>query len=244
MIVFIVPLLYGLIQLLELSAVLARISGLKSGNHLLGYSIQQSIYMGTRFFLVMLMPAMGLIVDQGIETSTYQLITHTSLLISAVFGMLVLWQRARLINYYSRVIIIYKKSGKFTRSFFLALKAAGGETAPIEKPAIGLFLEHPETRKTFFFSLIVFSTYSVGMFLSFYFALQFFEYRASISQLSGILNALGALLLTFIVEPLISQRIDEKHEHAETLVMALFLGRLVAVAVAGQIILFLVYLVG
>ncbi|MFC3119461.1 lipid II flippase family protein [Jhaorihella thermophila] len=52
-------------------------------------------------------------------------------------------------------------------------------------------------------------------FISFYFALLHFEHRASISQLSGLVNSVGTVLLTFYVEPQISRGIDEKREDAE-----------------------------
>lgn len=50
-----------------------------------------------------------------------------------------------------------------------------------------------------YFSAIIFSIYSLSVFVSFIFGLLFSDYRTSISQLSAITNAFAAVLLTFML---------------------------------------------
>lgn len=237
-----VPILYAGVQMIEFSAVLTRISGIASGNHVLSYSVQQSVYMGTRFLFVMLLPLLGFVVDSGVDLSTYALMAHISLVLATLAGLLIYAARARLIRYYVRLMEDYKARGNLFRAFLVFLKRP---EAPIEvttTASMKSVLATPESRRILILSTLIFSVYGVGMFISFYFALLFFENRAAISQLSGIINALGAVLLTFVVEPRVSQRIDQGHENAADLVMALFCGRLLSVAVAGQVILAVIFL--
>jgi len=92
-----------------------------------------------------------------------------------------------------------------------------------------------------FQSMMAFAIYGTGIFISFYAALSNFEYRASISQLSGIINSVGTILLTFFIEPRISRGIDAESADAESLIHALLIGRLIGVGVLGQVILLLTF---
>jgi len=226
--------------LLEMSAVLARISGIRGGDNLLGYSVQQAIYMGTRLLLVLFMPFLGLVVDRGVSVPVYEHVAHSALLFSAGLGFCVYLSRSIVVDYYASVIRKYKRTNNFFLAYFVFFERSsdgGGH----ERTSFKAVLCDGESRRLFFLSCIVFSVYSVGVFVAFYYALTFSEYRASISQLSGVLNAFGAVLLTFYIEPVISRRIDESANNACLLVMSIFYGRLFSVALAGQAILLIVF---
>lgn len=237
-----VPILYAGVQMIEFSAVLTRVSGIASGNHVLSYSVQQSVYMGTRLLFVMLLPLLGFVVDSEVALGTYAVMTHAGLALATLAGLAIYWGRAGLIRYYVRLMEDYKVRGNLFRAFLVFLKRPADPVTVTTTVSMKSVLATPESRRILMLSTLIFSVYGVGMFISFYFALLFYENRAAISQLSGIINALGAVLLTFVVEPRVSQRIDQGHENAADLVMALFCGRLLSVAVAGQVILAVIFI--
>lgn len=240
--VWLVPVLFAGINTLELSAVLAREAGIHSGNVMLGYSLNQSVYMGTRFCLVFLLPMLGFLVDSGVAPGTYALMVHGAILLSFLAGLVVLVMRQSVERYFVRVMERYKEAGGYVTAFVHGLRSRPGAEADIPAASVRDMLSHPARRRMVMMAIVVFFIYTSGMFASFYLALIFQDYRASISHSAGLFNAFGAVLLTFYIEPYISREIDGKSDDAATLVMSLFIGRLLALGVASQLGLGLLFL--
>ena len=76
--------------------------------------------------------------------------------------------------------------------------------------------------------------------MAFYYALFFYEYRTTISQLSGVVNGLATVLLTFVVEPILAKEIDEDNPEAINMIYSLLFGRLLGVGFLTHIIIFMV----
>lgn len=203
---------------------------------MLGYSIQQAVYVGTRLFLVMLLPMLGLVVDTRIAVSSYQIMAVSALAGAAALSLLVYLLQGRVVGYYQNVISNYQRTGNFARSFIARSSIAASVRTSVTAQ-FQLVRVNPEARRIVYQSAIVFAIYGTGVFISFYAALSNFEYRASISQLSGIINSIGTVLLTFFIEPRISRGIDADRPDAEILVHALLLGRLFGVAFVSQLLL-------
>ncbi|WP_133240356.1 lipid II flippase family protein [Pararhodobacter oceanensis] len=241
--VFLVPICFAAIHLLEFTGIMARLSGIRAKSHMLGYSIQQAVYVGTRLFIVALLPMLGLIVDTRIDAKQYMVMAISALAGAAILSLSAYILHGYFVGYYDSVILKYKKSGNFATSFFSTAKGQDRSSVSIIE-RINLILSNTEGRRILIQSAIVFAIYGTGIFISFYFALLNFEYRASISQLSGVVNSIGTVLLTFFIEPRISRGIDAEREDAEDLIHALLIGRLFGVAVLGQVILMLAFVIG
>lgn len=239
--ILLIPVLFGAIHALEFTAILARIAGISTNNNVLGYSIQQAVYVGTRLFSLMLLPVLGFIVDRAVPVHTFQIMVFVSLLAAAVASVLVFAAKKYVVIYFQRVINAYLKSQNFIGAFVFNRHVSPGQSAIFEKLSFGRVFRIPGAKKILFQSSVVYAIYGTGMFLAFYFALLTPEYRASISQLSGIINGFGAVLLTFFVEPRISRGIDSKSKHASDLVIAMLLGRFIGVAFLAQIVLVTVF---
>ncbi len=229
----IIPLSYGAIQALEMIALLSRVAGVNTKYSVLGYSIQQSIYLGTRFFLVLLLPAMGILVDHQMPKQDFINLMHLCLFFAGIAGIFVLVFRNRFVRFQSRVIVEYVRSRSLPRAYFRAIIGNGEQT---EDMTTNLktwpLLKH---WRLLAISCIIFWTYSVGSMLTFYAALLFPDYRASISQLSGAVNAFAAILLAFVVEPRVASEIDSESAEAVDMIIAMFWGRLLAVIVLGHL---------
>ena len=97
-------------------------------------------------------------------------------------------------------------------------------------------------KKNIFLSAIVFCCYSLGVFVAFYFALIFHEYRTTLSQMSGVINGLATVLLTFIIEPKLAKSFDDKNPEAINLLFSVLLGRFIGVSIFSPLIIFILYI--
>lgn len=236
-ILFLVPLLFGIINLLELSAVLARYAGVSAGKTMIGYSLQQSVYMLTRFFIVLMLPLLGLIVDRFTERTTFAWMSHGGLALSFLFGLMVMLFAPKIVGIYKAIINRYDRTGHFVRSILKSLitwESGGPKQAIFSDYRRAMF--QPDVLRITFLSALIFGIYGAGLFVSFYLSLMFHEYRASISQMSGIFNMLGAVLLTFIVEPEISRHIDAKKAIAKEMIIGVFMGRMIGLLFVAQLL--------
>jgi hypothetical protein len=80
----------------------------------------------------------------------------------------------------------------------------------------------------------VFFCYALGVLLSYFFALVFHEYRSTISQLSGLINGVATVLLTFALEPRVAKIVDQ-HTAPDVYaaIQAMLTGRVLAVGIAA-----------
>lgn len=235
---FLVPILFGLLNALEFTSVLARYSGISINNHMMGYSLQQAVYIFTRFLVVLILPLMGLLTDLGVNSHNFLNMSRSSLFLSFIFGVIILFLSRSIISYYIRVINKYKVSSSFLKAMISSIFSKND--LEIDEQPIHDFIKnirHPEIIKSLALTTIIFGIYGSGMFISFYFSLMIPEYRTSLSQMSGAINAFGAVMLTFFVEPHISKRIDEHAAIAKNLIMSIFVGRLLGLLILGQILL-------
>lgn len=238
----VVVFLYSLIQAFEFAATIARFSGVLSGQPLLGYSIQQVIYMGTRFMLVMMIPFLGYIVDSQPGVESFRQMTHLALIASSFAGFLLLSASKSISSYFVAVINIYAVRRNLLASFFQALHCDNQKYIAVSLPTLQHIASNPNTRKLLMLSTVVFSLYSTGLFFAFYLSILFPSNRVMLSQTSGVFTALGALLLSFVIEPKVSYSIDNNETDAPSFVMSIFHGRLLALALAGQITLSVFYI--
>lgn len=218
--IYSIPVLFGIIHFLEYSSYYCRIAGLETGAKVLSYSYQQMFFVGTRFFFIALMPLIGYIVDTKIASESYLKMLHLSMLAAGIAYFVSFICRNQIIK------IVKKKIGNTSQSL--------SQFNPLN---ISNVLTH---KKLIFLSSIVFCCYSLGVFLAFYFALEYYEYRAMISQFSGVVNGIATVLLTFIVEPILAREIDKDNPDAINMVFSLLLGRFIGVAILSHLIIFVI----
>lgn len=236
--IVIVPILYALLNALEFSATLARYSGVILNKTMLGYSLQNAVYIFTRFLVVLIMPILGFLIDSSVEPSVFILMAQSSLFLSFILGFIVLIFAKTIVRYYVRVIMKYSSSENFILCLVASLFSAHDKVV-IEHP-FKKYIQHfkqIEILKMTIISSLIFGVYGAGIFIAFYISLSIPEYRASISQMSGIINAFAAVILTFVVEPVISKRIDERAQNSAELVLSIYTGRLIGLLVIAQLLL-------
>lgn len=217
---FIIPIIFGIIHLVEYASYLSRIAGIKYNLKVLSYSVQQMFFVGTRFFFLALMPLIGYQIDSGISKDSYIYILYLSMLCASLSYILVIILKNSIINL-NKKIFIKKTQNKIRLN--LNYK---------EFSFKGLL----KYKKIYILSSIVFSGYSLGVFVAFYFALIYSDYSTTISQMSGIVNGFSTVLLTFILEPILAKNMDEDNEDVVNMIAALLFGRLLGVLILSPIL--------
>ena len=233
-----ISLCFCIIHFLEYSSFLSRISGILTGSKVTSYTVQQTTFVLTRFFFVAMMPLIGFVVDSNISHGHYLLMVHFSLLFASISYLVIIFRYACIINYFSRVIINYQKNSSLIISILYSFRSNGEESKEnyLIRNSVAYVKNRGDGKKLFFGSAIVFCCYSIGVFLSFFAALYFYDYRSSIGQLSGVINALATVILTFYIEPKISMAIDTNDTFAKEKVIILLLGRFFGVSVMSQLV--------
>nr|WP_286775632.1 DUF2837 family protein [[Pseudomonas] sp. BICA1-14] len=234
---------YSGIHLLEFTSFLSRVAGVITGAKVTSYTLQQTTFVATRFLFVAMMPLIGFVVDKRIVNESYLLMVHAALLCASVFYLLVLLCAEHIVRYFCGVIYKFQKQGGLLQSLVCPeIKPIALEKLKLKK-IFDLLRKEKKNKGLFYGGVIVFCCYSIGVFVSFYAALNFYDYRSSIGQMSGIVNALATVILTFYVEPRISDAIDKDDEGAIDKIYILLLGRLVGVAICAQTLVLLLWLI-
>lgn len=219
-----IPVLFATIHCIEFSSYFSRIAGLKTGAKVLSYSYQQMFFVGTRFFFIALMPLIGFVIDRKLSLATYKDMLHISMILAGLSYILAFLFRNKIVNLIT----------------FLLNKKMLNNIANVNKFNVEDVKSVLKYRKLIVLSSLVFCSYALGVFIAFYYALSFYEYRATISQLSGVINGLATVLLTFIVEPILAREIDRDNPDAINMLYALLLGRFLGVAILTHIIIMVI----
>lgn len=232
---------FSCIHVIEVLSFMARIAGVSENKKSLAYSLQNAIFMLTRFFMMALLPVLGLLIDKGINKSSYLIMVLCSLIGASAFSYIVFMFRAQVVSAFSLIInniikgrSIFKEIILFPYYFIINFKKNNQKKDRVLV-----------NKSIFYSSAFVFCIYSLSVFMVFYLALYFSDYRTMISQLSGVTNAFATVLLTFIIEPKISKSIDlnENIKDSKDMIFSLVLGRILGVGIISLIIVSVAYYV-
>lgn len=239
LVMLIVVIVFSAVHILEILSFFSRAAGARSDSKTFGYALQRSVAMFTRVFTMALLPALGWLVDSNISRSLYLQMVSLALLGASAGGVLVFYCRERIIGAFIMLIKNYHTNGNlllllFKYPLFLVYHKSNERTNCL---TLNSFL-----RNEFFWAgSFVFYVYAISVLMSFYAGLVFYEYRATLSQLSGLSNALATLILTLYIEPKISVLIDRETETADYELQALMAGRIFGVLVYSQLTLLIIW---
>ncbi|MFY3137533.1 lipid II flippase family protein [Achromobacter xylosoxidans] len=213
---------YASIHLLEYLSYYARVAGRVAGKPVTGYAIQNATTTVTRFFYLALMPLLGFMVDRQVPISLYIKMGLGALICAALLSLAARAMRHVWIRMLANFVL--RRAGQPTMS-------AAEIRAQLEAPT------RLQLRKIVVLAAAVFLCYSLGVLLSYFFALVFHDYRSTISQLSGIINGAATVLLTFVLEPRVARIVDD-HATADVYqaIQAMLAGRLIAVGLIAPVL--------
>jgi hypothetical protein len=99
--------------------------------------------------------------------------------------------------------------------------------------------------KNFLLSFIAYSFLVSGFFVAFLFAIMFYEYRLTFSQMTPIFHGVGALIVAFFLDPMLSRSIDRSDDESIWLknVYSVMLGRTLGYVFACIVFIVILWLV-
>lgn len=227
--IFAVIVCFGCIQLIEVLSYLARISGVRENKRSLAYSLQNAIFMLTRFFTMALLPLLGYLIDIGIDKNIYLAMVCGALLFGTILTFLAYYFRHIVVSIFSKIINKVSEGSSVLKEIIIIPYYFLNKDKKISTIEVRLH------KGILINSALVFGIYSLSVFMVFFVALFFPDHRTMISQLSGVTNAFATVLLTFFIEPKISRVIDNDVDNnvGVNMLFSLILGRILGVGVLG-----------
>jgi len=217
---------YSLMHTIEMASFCARVAGRIAKKPALGTTIHYSIYTGSRFFLIIILPILGYLIESGLNVKDYLNIVVISLLLMFINSLFI-------INRVNNLQIIFQKlfqNYSINNLPVAIIKTVFYPSVASEYKIIEGFSHKLISKKLFFFSFASFIFLVNGFFIAFYFSIVYIDYRLTMSQLTAAFHGIGAVLLSFYIDPMISRSIDNTENKQMWLknIYSLLLGRMAA----------------
>lgn len=209
LLVSVVIVCFVLLQAIEVFSFGSRVAGKTMNQIALGYSLQQAVFTASRFLLVLFLPALAFLVESKISIINYSLMASLALFISALISFLILIKLNLSQGFFQKVISNYENI-RIPRSIYLALfKNKNKKFIDININ----FHTKVVNRKKFLTSFTAYFFLSSGFFFAFLLSNIFYENRLTLSQITPFFHGIGALLVAFYLDPMLSRSMDNEHEN-------------------------------
>ena len=197
---------YVLLQAIEMISLGSRVAGRLSGRLALGTTLHQSIYTASRFLLIPFLPSLAFLIESGIHIERYVLLVILSLFISFLMALLILIKLNTFQHFFQKVFHHYDDSHipiALLKSF-----AKDKNYVTTSDNIVNFSIEKTQIKKvaTSFFAYLFLAN---GFFVSFLFAINFPEYRLTLSQFTAAFHGIGALIVAFYLDPMLSRSLDK-----------------------------------
>jgi len=197
---------YVLMHSIEVASFASRAAGKISKRLALGTTVHHSIYTGSRFFLVLMLPSLGFIVESGILLDTYLGIVIFCLISTTITTSLVVINFNKYQILFQKIFRTYIVSSlpmAFLKGFFKR-REIYLETDDAMKLS---FKNLPI--KEFTLSFLAYIFLVNGFFIAFYLSIIYSDYRLTMSQFTAAFHGVGAVVLSFYLDPMLSRSIDK-----------------------------------
>jgi len=203
----VVILSYFLMQLIEMASLGSRVAGKMSNSLALGTTLQLSVYTASRFLLVPFLPLLGYLIESGLVIEDYLLLVIISLFSTFVASLFVLHRLNSFQLFFQNVFEEYSRNNIPTSIIKSFLN--------INKPHVSFISCTNFSFKEIIFkkaavSFFAYSFLVTGFFISFSLAINFPEYRLTFSQFTAIFHGIGAIIVAFYLDPMLSRSLDRE----------------------------------
>jgi hypothetical protein len=228
LLIIIVIVSYILLQTIEAISFSSRVAGKVASRHALGTTLQHSIFTISRLFLVFLLPTLAFLVENRISIELYITIVIISLLATSLVSYLVLFNLNYFQKLFQKIFNLYEEGHlptAITRVFFNKHKINPNSLVSIPRFSM-VYIVQKKTMVSF----AAYTFLSTGYFVTFYLALIYNDYRLTFSQFSPVFHGVGAMILAFYIDPMLSRSIDKASDDESWLtnVYSIFLGRVLS----------------
>lgn len=199
---------FGLYAFFDNLTICARVAGSLEGRNALGASFEKAMNTIKRGFMFLYPPILGALISFGRYEVVYVAI-FVSCFIALLISISGIVFMQPLVNWMRRSIRSYVVENSLARSIIFPCKTSILSVSSDDIGRSGIFGIISENKKIFGYSCWVYFVYSSAIFVVNIIAIEFSQYSAVIFQSIGAYNALGKILLAFIVDPLISNHLDD-----------------------------------
>jgi hypothetical protein len=230
---------FALMQFLEMSSFGARIAGKLSNRTGLGTTLQQSIYTGSRIFLIIFLPALGYIVEFGVSFKIYIIIILITYSLSLMFSIYMLVRLNVFQVFFQKVFSNYENN-TIPFAFLKTIFHNNNELQPILCDAFSI--KNIFWKKTFV-SFLAYIFLISSYFLAFTLAILYPENRLTLTQFTAVFHSFGAIIMSFYLDPMLSRSIDSDPEDLTWLknTYSILVGRIVSYIFAILVLTILVF---
>jgi len=202
---FIICVSFILMQTLITACYGSRIAGGLAGRPALGTTIQHTFYVASSFFLIIIMPVSGFLIESNISLFWFLQITIISMLLSSLLSYLVLIRINLVQKFFQKVFYYYDDNliPKALLNAFLSKKIIFKINEMDSKFSINKI-----SFKKFFITFVGYAFITSCYFIVFLISIEFIEYRLTISQFAIVLQGIGTFIISFFVDPMLSRSID------------------------------------
>jgi hypothetical protein len=208
LLIILVVVSFSLLQIIEVFSFSSRVAGKYTENMALGYTLQQTFFTASRFLLILFLPSIAFLVESEISVSDYSLTASLSLLVSAVasFWLLIKLNSSQI--FFQKVILNCQKN-RVPKAIYLAFFQNNSDLINIHVK----FNLKKINRRKFLTSFFAYFFLSSGFFFAFLLSNIFFEYRLTLSQITPLFHGIGAILVAFYLDPMLSRSIDDESDN-------------------------------
>ena len=211
---------------LEIASFGTRVAGRLTKRTALGTTLSQTIHTLSRFLLIFFMPALGFIVESGININNYLILVLIAYVLTFLVSILMLLKLNPLQRFYQSIFIKYNDN----TIPIAVLKALISKNKDLNKKDCDHFTFDKIILKKTLVSFLAYIFLITGFFNAFLLAVMFPENRLTLSQFTAAFHGFGGVLLAFYLDPMLSRSIDTYSDDATWLknVYSILVGRMLS----------------
>jgi len=195
---------------------MARVGGKLSSSNAMGYSVQQYIGTIARFLFVILMPAMGFLIDKRIQIETFFKLTLVSLILAGLLSLAAYLLRKEIIDFFLKFFFKNSFRIKFEYKF--------------------------KVNRIMILSVIINLFFSLSFFVIYFLALKIPSLMTTFANCGSLVNGFGSIILIFKVEPYLANKMDSgSTEEYIDVISSFLIGRVSALLFLSPIIFSIIY---
>ena len=209
--IFVVISSYFLMQSIEMVSISSRVAGKISNNLALGTTLQLSVYTASRFLLVPFLPLIGYLIESGLVKDQYLLLVVISLFSTFLASLFVLHRLNFFQLFFQKVFDEYSHNNiptSLIKSIFNVNKSLFSYISCTNFSLKEIIFKKAAVSFLAYFFLVT------GFFIAFLLAISFPEYRLTFSQFTATFHGIGAVIVAFYLDPMLSRSLD-KHTHKD-----------------------------
>ena len=198
---------FVLMHVIEIVSFSSRAAGKLSNNTALGTTFHYSMHTASRFLLIIFLPSLALMVETMSSIGNYLIVPIVSLFLCFIINGIIILKLNDAQYFFQKVFKLYAENNNLLYSLFKAFFVSKN-SLQIQN-SMDKFKFRELTPRKYISSSMAYLFLNTGFFIAFLFSLFFYQYRLTVSQFATLFHGLGAVILAFYIDPMLSRSIDE-----------------------------------